>query len=399
LRHFRTRYEQGDPRPLAAVAGLAVIFVLVFNWLLCRQTFGQYYLQVVPLLALLAAPGLRWLTRRPMPLFGKVVLGLIIFYLAILNPVMNSLTPWTPDLEEKLAIARWLGQEVEDKVIWEPWVYFSYLAQKQFTFYYPFLSIHSARDDPDLPTISNDERVPLRKYLDEQGIQWVVVHDPLLPGLSAQLARIFTGSADDWQIARSFRVTRYASESGGQMSLWTPWWKPVTYYENVTVWRRHPRLRQGGVIGELTIHNPSGRHFVFLEVLHPGGEDRYSLDQDSRAGRQYHLWWHLTGHAVFLGGNYLLLSHQSEPQHTDQLVMTVGFSDSPDIENPDIYQVRLPADSSGRYCLECADTWQCRNWSADADNCQRSDISATVQLTGTLYEPLPGRVIDATAGD
>ena len=67
---------------------------------------------------------------------------------------MNSIIPWTPDLKEKTAIAEWIRQEVEDEVLWEPWVYFAYLSEKEFDFYYPFLSIHSVRNEPDLPTIN-----------------------------------------------------------------------------------------------------------------------------------------------------------------------------------------------------------------------------------------------------
>lgn len=396
LRHLRRRFDGGDPRPLSAVAALIVILVLVFNWFLSRQTFGQYYLQAVPPLILLAAQGLEALSRRPIPSLGQATLGLVIVYLGILNPLMNALTPWTPDLQEKLAIARWLHQEVEDEVLWEPWVYYAYLVEKEFTFFYPFLSIHSMRDDPALPFINGKNFIHLESYLDTADVQWVVVHDPLLPGVRARLDRIFTAGPDDWQVIRSFRVTRYASEGGYQRHLWTPWWKPVVYYETVTVWRRHPRPRQGGLVGELTIRNPTGQRYLFLEVLHPGGQDVYRLDEASTVGKQYVLRWHQTGHAFFLGDDYLLIDHQSEQEWPDVMMITVAFSDSHDRLYQDIYQVRLPSDTAGRFCADCAETWQCLGWGTLSGSCERADVSDVLNLTSTAYKPLREGEIDGT---
>lgn len=389
-RHFLRRFDQGDPRPLTAVAGLTVTLILIFNWLLSKQTFGQYYLQAVPPLVLLAAPALDRLLRRSLPTPGRIALGVIVIYLGVVSPLMISSTPWTPDLEEKLSIARWLQENVKEEVIWEPWVYYAHLAGKQFTFRYPFLSIHSVRDDPSLPFITGEKQVPLGEYLDKEDVQWVVVHDPLMPGVDARLDRIFTAGLADWQIVRSFQVTRYASENGFQRSLWTPWWKPIVFYETVTVWRRHPLPRQAGVVGELVISNPADQPYLFLQVLHPGGEDVYLLDKASMRGKRYDLRWHQTGHAFFVSGEARQQYQQSEPAYLDQLIIMVSFSDTPEWASQEIYQVRLPADSDGRFCAECADTWLCRRWGGLLDPCERADISKVVQLSGTTYEALPG---------
>lgn len=389
LRYFRRRFDRGDPRPLSAVAGLIVILILVFNWLLSRQTFGQYYLQAVPPLVLLAAHSLEAAIKRPFPFLGRVALGLTVVYLGIVDPLMNALIPWTPDLQEKLAIARWLQQEMEeDEVLWEPWVYYAYLAEKEFTFFYPFLSIHSVRDDPALPFITGEENIALDSYLDSANVQWIVVHDPLLPGVYTRLNRILTAGSDDWQVVNSFQVTRYASEAGYQLHLWTPWWKPAVYHETVTVWRRHPRPRQGGLVGELTISNPTGQRYVFLEALHPGGQDVYLLDEASGQGKRYALTWHQTGHAFFLSGNHRLFYHQSEPGEPGLLVVTVAFSDRPDRSSQNVYQVRLPSGPDGRVCLDCMDEWQCVDWGTPDGSCERADIGDVLHLTATAYEPL-----------
>ena len=82
-----------------------VIFVLVFNWFLSKQTFNQYYLQAVPALILLAALALHSLFQRPLPFWGKVGISIGLVYLGIINPLANAIVPWTPDLQEKLVVS------------------------------------------------------------------------------------------------------------------------------------------------------------------------------------------------------------------------------------------------------------------------------------------------------
>lgn len=404
-RHFFRRFDHGDPRPLAAVSGLAVLLILAFNWFVSQQTFGQYYLQAVPLLALLAAPGLGWLAERIQSMTqrwraaGRWALGVAFVYLAVLNPVMISLTPWTPDLEEKLAIAAWLEEEVEEEAVWEPWVYYAYLADKDFGFAYPFLSIHSVRDDPSLPTITGDGHIPLQAYLDEEGVEWIVVHDPLIPAVSRRLNQILMGGPDDWQLVRTYGVTRYASENGYQRSLWTPWWKPVVFEEEVAVWHRYPQHRQGGSVGELVIRNPGEKRCLFLEILYPGGEDVYLLDDASWAEKGYELRWHQTGHAFFLNLDCRLVDHRSEPRHVDELVISVGFSNSPEWQAQDmaLYRVRLPA-VDGRLCSECAETWVCQDREGEGEPCQEAEIEDVLQVSSTAYRPIQEGTEDETGG-
>lgn len=397
-RHLARRFERGDPRPLTAVAGLAVVLILTFNWFFSRQTFGQYYLQTVPLLVLLAAPALAWLARQPWPSVARVTLGLIVAYLAILNPVMMSLTPWTPDLQEKLAIARWLREEVKEEAIWEPWVYYAHLAGKDFTFPYAFLSIHSVRDDSTLPTIDGEGYIALEQYLDDQEIQWLVIHDPLMPAVSRRLNRILTGGADDWQLVRAYEVTRYMSESGYQRSLWTPWWEPVVFYEKVSIWQRHQRSRQGGIVGNLLIYNPGDRRYVYLEVFHPGGVDLYLLDESSWTGKAYQVRWHQTGHAFFLGEDYRLVEHRPDLENAEQLVINVSFSATSERGSQDLYRVRLPA-VEGRFCPECAETWHCPEWQGGRDTCKQVPIDDVLQLDSTAYRPLQEGAVDETGGE
>jgi hypothetical protein len=404
-RHFFRRFEHGDPRPLVAVAGLAVVLILAFNWFVSRQTFGQYYLQAVPLLALLAARGLDWLARRLQTASqrwraaGRWALFVPFVYLAVLNPVMISLTPWTPDLEEKLAIAAWLREEVEEEVIWEPWVYYAHLADKDFPFPYPFLSIHSVRDDPSLPTITGGDHIALEEYLDEEGVDWIVLHDPLMPAVSRRLNQILMGGPDDWQLVRTYEVTRYASENGYQRSLWTPWWRPVVFNEEVAVWHRFPYHRQGGSVGELAIHNPGEERYVFLEILYPGGEDVYLLDDASWAEKAYELRWHQAGHAFFLNVDCRLVDQRSQPQHVDELVISVGFSDSPEwqAQDLDLYRVRLPA-VDGRLCSKCAETWVCRDRERGGERCQEAEIDDVLQVSSIAYQPMQEGTGDETGG-
>jgi hypothetical protein len=387
-RHFLARFDRDDARPLTAVAGLSVVLIFVFNWMLCRQTFGQYYLQAVPLLVLLAAPTLEALSRWPSSSLARAALGLVIIYLGVVSPMMIALTPWTPDLEEKTAIARWIRQEVEADEIWEPWVYYAHLAEKEFSFYYPFLSIHSMRDDPALPSIDGAGMIPLEDHLEARDIRWIVVHEPMPPGLRTRLDRIVTAGVADWQPVRTFRVARYASEAGYQRHLWTPWWEPTTFYENVTVWRRHPGLRQAGLVGEVTIQNPTDRQYVFLDVLHPGGRDVYRLDEQSVKGRQYTLHWHQTGHAFFLSGGHALIDRQPPQRQANQLMISAAFSESPARSPQDVYQVRLPSDTDGRLCPQCAETWRCLGVDSTPAPCEQANISDVLHLTGTAYQSL-----------
>ncbi|MCK4821796.1 glycosyltransferase family 39 protein, partial [bacterium] len=192
LRHLRHRFKPGDKGPLMAVAGLIVIFVLVFNWFLSKQTFNQYYLQALPALILLSALALDTLFKRPLPFWGKVGIGVVLIYLGIINPLANAIVPWTPDLQEKLNIANWIQGEVDDQEIWEPWVYYAHLAEKDFSFNYPFLSIHSVRDDPDLPTIDGQDNIDLDGFISRNDIRWIIVHHPLMPGIDTYLDRRFT---------------------------------------------------------------------------------------------------------------------------------------------------------------------------------------------------------------
>ena len=398
-RHFAGRFERKDPRPLAAVTGLGVVFILVFDLFISQQTFSQYYLQAVAPLALLAALGLDWLLRRPLPLVGRVILGLGLVYVAIVSPVMMSATPWTPDLKEKLAIADWLRKEVKDESIWEPWVYYAHLAGKGFTFSYPFLSIHSVRNDVTLPTIDGQGHIALEQYLQDQEINWIVVHDPLLPGVNSRLNRILMGGVEDWQIVRTYEVTRYASENGYQTSFGTPWWKPIVFYEKVTIWHRHPNPREGGVVGELAIHNVGGQRYVYLDVLHPGGEDLYLLDEQSWEGKKYSLHWHQTGHAFVLGESQRLVYHKEEPARADRLTITAVFTATADRAEQSAYQVRLPAVEGEGFCVECAETWQCPDWSSGDDACSPMEIGDVVQLTGTPYRLLQEGMPDGGGGE
>lgn len=398
-RHFAGRFERKDPRPLAAVTGLGVVFILVFNLFISQQTFSQYYLQAVAPLALLAALGLDWLARRSLPAAGRVILGLALVQVAVVSPAMISSTPWTPDLKEKLAIAGWLREEVEDESIWEPWVYYAHLAGKTFTFSYPFLSIHSVRNDAALPTIDGQGHIPLEQYLTDEKINWIVVHDPLLPGVNSRLNRILMGGVEDWQMVRAYEVTRYASENGYQHSFWTPWWKPIVFYEKVTIWRRHPNPREGGVVGELTIRNASGQRYVYLGVFHPGGEDLYFLDEQSWEGKEYGLHWHQTGHAFVLGENYRLVYHKEESAQADPLTITVIFSDTADRTEQVAYQVRLPTVEGKGFCVECAETLRCSAGSSGDDACEPMDIEEVLRLTGTAYELLQKGTLDGSGGE
>jgi hypothetical protein len=397
MRHFRHRTGPGDTTPLLAVSGLIVILVLVFNWFLSRQTFGQYYLQAIPALILLTTYGLNRLVEKRLPPLGCVVIGLLLVYLGIIDPLMNALIPWTPDRDEKSAIAGWLRQELGDEVIWEPWVYYSYLAGKEFNFYYPFLSIHSVRNEPDLPQIDGKGNIPLESYLKNQNINWIVVHQPLVPNLGTFLDRLLTTGNQDWQMVRSFEVTRYASESGMQSHFWTPWWKPLTFYEHVSIWYRNPGMRKGGFVGELQVRNPTDEPYFMLEVQHRGGIDLFLLDRNSSLGRQYALNWHQTGHAFFISGKPLMLDHKSASEESNSLVISAIFSNSPDDPSRHVYRVQLRDEPGGGFCSNCVEIWLAPRWVPQPDNCPTEDDCAVMQLTAQRYESVEDPSIGSTS--
>jgi hypothetical protein len=388
LRYFRRRTGPGDATSLLAVSGLIVILVLVFNWFLSKQTFGQYYLQAVPALILLTAYGLDRLVRWPFPAWGKAVIGILLVYLAIINPLMNAIIPWTPDLEAKGAIAEWVSQEVGDKEIWEPWVYYSYLAGKEFNFYYPFLSIHSVRNEPGLPQIDGKGNIPLEPYLRSQNINWIIVHQPLLPSLGTFLDYLLTTGNEDWQMVRSFEVMRYASESGMQSHFWTPWWKPLTFYEHISIWFRNPGTRSGGLVGELQVRNPTDEPYFLLEVHHPGGIDLLLLDKNSSQGRQYTLDWHQTGHAFFVSGQPLMLDHKFASVESNFLIISAIFSHSVDDLSQQAYRVRLQPALEAGSCSNDVEIWQGQSWVSQPNNCQTGDACAIIHLTAQCYQSL-----------
>jgi hypothetical protein len=394
LRGFRKDFQPGDPSPLLTVSGMIVIFVLVFNWYLSKQTFNQYYLQAVPALILLTAPALYGLFNHPLSIIGKVGLYVVIIYLGAVNPLMNALTPWTPDLKEKLQIADWIRQEIDDQAIWEPWVYYAHLAEKDFNFYYPFLSIHSMRNDPELPTIDGQGIVGLDNYLVEEDIRWVVLHQPLMPGLDTHLDRMFTAGPQDWQLIRSFQVTRYASESGMQHHFWTPWWRPLIFYESITVWYRHPGERHGGMVGQLKIVNPTDLPNLYLEVQHDGGIDLYQLDERSIKERDYLLNWHQTGHGFFLSEGPFQIDHQSGGEDPGFLTISVAFSEGGIEEAQTIYKVSIPKDQDNEYCLECLTTYQCRSWVNGAKTCEENSINDYLTIDAIPYKPIDESIIE-----
>lgn len=388
LRGFRKDFQPGDPSPLLAVSGMILIFVLVFNWYLSKQTFNQYYLQAVPVLILLTTPALYGLFNRPLSIIGKVGVYVVIIYLGAVNPLMNALTPWTPDLKEKLQIADWIRQEIDDQTIWEPWVYYAHLAEKDFNFYYPFLSIHSMRNDPELPTIDGQGFIGLDNYLADEGIRWVVLHQPLMPGLDAHLDRMFTTGPQDWQLIRSFQVTRYASESGMQHHFWTPWWRPLIFYESITVWYRHPGERHGGMVGQLKIVNPTDLPNLYLEVQHAGGVDLYQLDERSIKERDYLLNWNQTGHGFFLSEGPSQIDHQSGGEDSGFLTISVAFSEGGIEEAQTIYKVSIPKSQDNQYCLECLTTYQCGSWVNGAKTCEENSINDYLTIDAIPYEPI-----------
>jgi hypothetical protein len=395
LGKLRHRAKPGDSSPLLAVAGLMVIFTLIFNWFLSKQTFNQYYLQVVPPLILLTAWALNALVDRPLSRVSKVGAGLLLVYLGVVNPLVNALVPWTPDLQEKLQIADWVREEVDDEAIWEPWVYYAHLAEKEFSFFYPFLSIHSMRDDPELLTIDGRGNIELDAFLESNHIRWVVVHHPLMLGLETYLDRKFTAGLEDWQLVRSFQVSRYASESGMQHRFWTPWWRPLVFYETVSVWYRHPGERQGGLIGELSIHNPTELPNLYLKVQHRGGTDVYQLDHKSNKGRDYSLNWHQTGHAFFLSEGPLQIDHRTGSDDPDQLVLTIGFSDRAEENAQKVYQVRIPrVVEAEEYCSDCVETWECQSWGAGVNACERKNIADVIEVSAVPYKPVEGVIIE-----
>jgi hypothetical protein len=321
---------------------------------------------------------------------------MLLVYLGIVNPLVNALVPWTPDLQEKLQIADWVREEVEDEAIWEPWVYYAHLAKKEFSFFYPFLSIHSMRDDPELLTIDGRRSIELDAFLENNHIRWIVVHHPLMLGLETYLDRMFTAGLDDWQQVRSFQVTRYASESGMQHRFWTPWWRPLVFYETVSVWYRHPGERQGGLIGELRIHNPTELPHLYLKVQHPGGTDVYQLDQKSSKGRDYSLNWHQTGHAFFLSEGPLQIDHRTESGDPDRLVLTVGFSDRTEEKAQKVYQVRIPrVVEADEYCGDCLETWECQNWEDRTDACEQKETAGVIEVSAVPYEPVEGVIVES----
>jgi hypothetical protein len=378
-----------DPSNLLAwMAGLIVILTLVFNWLISHQTFGQYYLQAIPPLVLLAAWSLDSLLRRPWPKAVNYVAGVGILYLGVLNPLMTTSTPWTPDLEEKTAISRWIRTEINEDMVWEPWVYYTYLAEKDFTFYYPFLSIHSMQNDPSLRSIDDKSAIPLESYLSDHDIQWVVVHQPLLPALQTYLEQLLMTGPDDWQVVKMFQVTRYASEAGLQSHLWTPWWKPRIFYERVSIWQKHHGSRHGGLIGEMTIRNPGNKPFFTVEVRHPGGVDMYLLDNSSTRGLVYQLGWNQTGHAFFLSGDPQLVDHFPATDAYFPLSISVSFADEPARKQQDVYRVSFSANSQGDINPDNSVTWQCLGWTQETENCELLDIQDVIKIDARTYEPL-----------
>jgi hypothetical protein len=381
-----TREEK--PKSLARVTGLIVFFTLAFNWFLSRQTFGQYYLQAVPPLILLAAWGIDSLIKHPLPKVGRFAVALGFSYLGVLNPLMNTITPWTPDLEDKLAISRWVKEEVEDEMMWEPWVYYAHLAEKDFTFYYPFLSIHSMQNDPSLPFIDGTKFIPLEEYIEENEIQWVITHHPMLPGLQTRLDRMFKAGPDDWQVVQTFRVTRYASEAGMQNHFWTPWWKPEVFFEDVIVWRKHQQPREGGLVGEMVIRNPGDYPYLYLEVQHPGGVDVYHLDVTSAPGQVYEFGWHQTGHALFLSGDPRLIDHQPPADTEGPIIFTITFTNNAQRELQDFFQVRLLRDNEGAFCSQCLEAWRCLHWEKGRGTCEPTDIQDVLKVDADKYEPL-----------
>jgi Dolichyl-phosphate-mannose-protein mannosyltransferase len=370
---------------LLRAAGLIVLFTLGFNWFISSQTFGQYYLQAVIPLILLSAWGLDSFLRSPLPKVVRYASILMLLYLGVLNPLMNVITPWTPDQKEKLAISSWLREEVGQGMVWEPWTYYSYLAELDFDFYYPFLSVHSMRNDPSLPTIDGQSFIPLDQYLDENQIEWVVVHQPLLPGLQQYLDRLFKAGPDDWQIVQTFQVTRYASEAGMQNHLWTPWWKPEEFFEEVTIVRRHPGQRQGGLVGQITIRNPGRYPNLFLEIRHMGGVDRYHLDDSSEFGQVYRFGWHQTGHSFFLSGGVILTDHRPFSNSPSDLVIKAIFADNQHHESPFYFQIQLKRDSQGRFCPKCTLTLKCERPEQNVSKCEPTDIQEVLNVEAKEY--------------
>jgi hypothetical protein len=152
-------------------------------------------------------------------------------------------------------------------------------------------------------------------------------------------------------------------------------------------------------VGELAIHNPGEERYVFLEILYPGGEDVYLLDDASWAEKAYELRWHQAGHAFFLNVDCRLVDQRSQPQHVDELVISVGFSDSPEwqAQDLDLYRVRLPA-VDGRLCSECAETWVCRDRERGGERCQEAEIDDVLQVSSIAYQPMQEGTGDETGG-
>ena len=294
-----------------------VLLALVMNFGIVNDAWSQYYLPLLPWLALLAVLPLRWLVSRLQNLARPLAAALSapLLFLVLVQPIGGSWYPFDSGLDAQLEFADYV-RDMDTDTVWEPWVFYAYLGDKQFA--------------GEMPVWS---RVTVPKHLEEADLAGeieeadaVLIHQPYEPPIRRIVDLILTGQAE-WALVHkgTYRTPRWSSS---QPRFWYPGSRWETEVFQLDAWRRSPVLPGKEHVVRVGFRNPTDYPLVDIYVWNEGKITAYRLDSNSGRGYEYGGLWELMAEGANLVGDY-------EYQRSRPLRVSVDIGAGDGVQTPD----------------------------------------------------------------
>ncbi len=270
-----------------------VLLALVMNFGIVNDAWSQYYLPLLPWLALLAVLPLRWLVSRLRSLARPLAVAFSapLVFLVFVQPIGGSWYPFESDLGAQLEFADYV-RDMDTDTVWEPWVFYAYLGDKQLAGETPVWSrvvVSGRLEEADLAGEIEEADAVLIHPVYEPPVRRIV--DPILAG-QAEWALVHDGTYGTMPWA------------GSPPRFWYPGRTWETVYYELEAWRRVDVARSEEHVVRFDFRNPTDYPLVDVFVWNEGKITAYRLDSNSGRGYEYGGLWELTAEGANLVGDY-----------------------------------------------------------------------------------------------
>jgi len=270
-----------------------VLLALVMNFGIVNNAYSQYYLPLLPWLALLAVLPLRWLVTRVRNLARPLAVAVSapLVFLVLIQPIGGSWYPFESNLGAQLEFADYV-RAMDTDTLWEPWVFYAYLADKQFAGEMPVWS--------RVTTATRLEEADVAGEIDE--VDAVLIHPIYEPPVRRIVDPILTGHAE-WALVHDATYATMLWDSSAPR-FWYPGRTWETVYYELEAWRRVDVVRGKEHVVRFNFRNPTDYPLVDVYVWSEGKITAYRLGSNSRRGSEYGGLWELTAEGANLVGDY-----------------------------------------------------------------------------------------------